>query len=191
MIMNRNWERLEKTCKLAQDNVRKLDIKHNAFYDKRAMSRKFDVGDKVLLLLPSGSSKLLFQWNGPYEVVEVVDVMNCKINVKGVFNNYPANMLKLYVERPNVTSYLSAAIDARCNVKSKDHRDTAVRRETVHMVTSSDVTCGDVSRGDVTSVKVSPSQSSINAHDEELTAEATDPVRSVTPSWGYVKLTLN
>ena len=38
-------ERLEKTCKLAQDNVRKLDIKQNAFYDKRARSRKFDVGD--------------------------------------------------------------------------------------------------------------------------------------------------
>ena len=33
-------ERLEKTCKLAQDNVRKLDIKQNAFYDKRARSRK-------------------------------------------------------------------------------------------------------------------------------------------------------
>ena len=39
--------------KLAQDNVRKLDIKQNAFYDKRARSRKIDVGDKVLLLLPS------------------------------------------------------------------------------------------------------------------------------------------
>ena len=38
-------EHLEKTCKLAQDNVRKLDIQQNAFYDKRARSRKFDVGD--------------------------------------------------------------------------------------------------------------------------------------------------
>ena len=37
--------RLQKTCKLAQDNVRKLDIKQNVFYDKRARSRKFDVGD--------------------------------------------------------------------------------------------------------------------------------------------------
>ena len=53
--------RLEKTCKLAQDNVRKLDIKQNLFYDKRARSRKFDVGDKVLLLLPSESNKLLIQ----------------------------------------------------------------------------------------------------------------------------------
>ena len=69
-------EHLEKTCKLAQDNVRKLDIKQNAFYDKRARSRKFDVGDKVLLLLPSESNKVLLQWDGPYEVLEVVSVMN-------------------------------------------------------------------------------------------------------------------
>ena len=121
-------ERLEKTCKLAQDNVRKLDIKQNAFYDKRARSRKFDVGDKVLLLLPSESNKVLLQWNGPYEVLEVVNAMNYKINVKGVVNTYPASMLKLYVERQNVTSYRSAAIDAHCNVKSKDHRDPTVHR---------------------------------------------------------------
>ena len=79
----------------------------------------------------------------------------------------------MYVERQNVPSNRSAAIDARCNVKSKDHRDPAVRRETVDKVTSSDVTCGDISRGDITSVKVSPSRVSISGHDEELRAEAT------------------
>ena len=183
-------ERLEKTCKLAQDNVRKLDIKQNAFYDKRARSRKFDVGDKVLLLLPSESNKVLLQWNGPYEVLEVVNAMNYKINVKGVVNTYPANMLKLYVERQNVTSYRSAAIDAHCNVKSKDHSDPTVQRVQsviVDTVTSNNVTCGDVTHGDVTSVKDSPSQVSISERDEELRAEATDPVRSVTPSRGNVK----
>ena len=183
-------ERLEKTCKLAQDNVRKLDIKQNAFYDKRARSRKFDVGDKVLLLLPSESNKVLLQWNGPYEVLEVANTMNYKINVKGVVNTYPANMLKLYVERQNVTSYHSAAIDAHCNVKSKDHSDPTVQRVQsviVDTVTSNNVTCGDVTHGDVTSVKDSPSQVSISERDEELRAEATDPIRSVTPSRGKVK----
>ena len=180
-------ERLEKTCKLAQDNVRKLDIKQNAFYDTRTRSRKFDVRDKVLLLLPSESNKVLLQWNGPYEVLEVVNVMNYKINVKGVVNTYPANMLKLYVERQNVTSYRSAAIDAHCNVKSKDHRDPTVHRVIVDTVTSNNVTCGDVTHVDVTSVKDSPSQVSNSERDEELRAEATDPVRSVTPSRGNVK----
>ena len=180
-------ERLEKTCKLALDNVRKLDIKQNAFYDKRSRSRKFDVGDKVLLLLPSESNKVLLQWNGPYEVLEVVNVMNYKINVKGVGNTYPANMLKLYVERQNVTSYRSVAIDAHCNVESKDHRDPTVHRVIVDTVTSNDVTCGDVTHGDITSVKDSPSQVSISERDEELRAEATELVRSVTPSSGNVK----
>ena len=180
-------ERLEKTCKLAQDNVRKLDIKQNAFYDKRARSCKFDVGDKVLLLLPSESNKVLLQWNGPYEVLEVVNMMNYKINVKGVVNTYPANMLKLYVECQNVTSYRSAVIDAHCNVKSKDHNDPTVQRVIVDTVTSNDVRCGDVTHGDVTSVKDSPSQVSISERDEELRAEATGPVRSVMPSRGNVK----
>ena len=171
-------ERLEKTCKLAQDNVRQLDIKQNAFYDKRARSRKFDVGDKVLLLLLSESNKVLFQWNGPYKVLEVVNVMNYKINVKGVFNTYPANMLKLYIERQNVTSYRSAAIDVHSNVKSKYQRDPTVQRVIVDTVTSYNVhvRCRDVTHGDVTSVKDSPSQVSISERDEELRAEATDPV---------------
>ena len=182
-------ERLEKTCKLAHNNVRKLDIKQNALYDKRARTRKFDVGDKVLMLLPGDSNKVLLQWDGPYEVLEVVNVMNCKINAKGVVNTYPANMLKLYVERQNVKSYRSAIIDAHCNVKFKDHRYPTVHRVIVDTITSNNVTCGDVTHGDVTSVKDSPSQVSISERDEELRAEATDPVRSVMPIRGNVKLT--
>ena len=73
------------------------------------------------------------------------------------------------------------------NVKSKDHRDPTVQRVIVDTVTSNDVRCGDVTNVDVTSVKDSPSQVSISERDEELRAEATDPVRSVTPSRGNVK----
>ena len=120
---------------------------------------------KVLLLFPSESNKILFQWNGPYEVLEVVNAMNFKINVKGVVNTYPANMLKLYVERQNVTSYRSAVIDAHCNVKSKDHNDPTVQRVIVDTVTSNDVRCGDVTHVDITSVKAIPSQVSISERD--------------------------
>ena len=57
----------------------------------------------------------------------------------------------------------------------------------VDTFTSNDVRCGDVTHGDVTSVKYSPSQASISERDEELRAESTDPVRSVTPSRSNVK----
>ena len=69
---------------------------------------------------------MLLQWNGLYEVLEVVNVMNYKINVKVIVNTHPANMLKLYIECQNVTSYRSAAIDTI--VKSKDQRDPTVHR---------------------------------------------------------------
>ena len=114
-------------------------------------------------------------------------MMNYKINSKGVVNTYLANTLKLYVERQNVTSYRSVSIDAHCNVKSKDHRDPTVHRVIVDKITSNNVTCEDVTHGDVTSVKDSPSQVSISERDEELRAEATDLVRSDTPSRGNVK----
>ena len=53
-----------------------MQIKQKAYYDRRARSRKFDVGDKVLLLLPTDSNKLLLQWKGPYEFVEMVNRMD-------------------------------------------------------------------------------------------------------------------
>ena len=62
-------------------------------------------------------------------------MMSYNVNVKGVVNIYTANMLKQYVERQNVTSYRSAAIDAHCNVKSKDQRDPSVQRVIVYTIT--------------------------------------------------------
>ena len=67
-------ERLEQTCKLARQNLDRGQIKQKTYYDKRARSRKFDVGDKVLLVLPIESNKLLLQWKGPYELVEVPSI---------------------------------------------------------------------------------------------------------------------
>ena len=69
-------ERLEQTCKLARESLEKVQIKQKTYYDKRARSHKFDVGDKVLLLLPTESNKLLLQWKGPYEIVEVLNRMD-------------------------------------------------------------------------------------------------------------------
>ena len=47
-----------------------VQFKQKIYYDQRARSFKFDVGDKVLLLLPTDSNKLYLQWKGPYEMDE-------------------------------------------------------------------------------------------------------------------------
>ena len=77
-------DRLQQTCLLAHENLKRVQVKQKAYYDRRARSRKFDVGDKVLLLLPTDSNKLLLLWKGPYKVVEVVNRMDYKIDVNGV-----------------------------------------------------------------------------------------------------------
>ena len=108
-------ERLEQTCQLARDNLKKVQFKQKT-NDKRARSRKFDVGDKVLLLLPTESNKLLLQWKGPYEVVEIVNRMDYKVDVDGVVGTYHANMLKQYVERKTVTSHCLLSAEANVTV---------------------------------------------------------------------------
>lgn len=84
---------------------KKVQIKQKRYYDKRARSRKFDVGDKVLLLLPTDSNKLLLQWKGPYEIVELVNRKDYKVDINGVVSTYHHNMLKQYVERQNMLSH--------------------------------------------------------------------------------------
>lgn len=57
------------------------------------------MGHKVLVLLPTDLNKLLLQWKGPFEVTEVVNAHDYKVNVKGVAKVYHANLLKQYAER--------------------------------------------------------------------------------------------
>ena len=113
-------ERLEQTCKLARENLEKVQIKPITYYDKRARSRKFDVGDKILLLLPTESNELLLQWKGPYEIVEVINRMDYKVDVNGVVNPYRANMLKLYVKRQTVASHCLMSAEATASVNEDD-----------------------------------------------------------------------
>ena len=110
---------MEQTCQLARDNLKKVQFKQKNYYDKRARSRKFDVGDKVLLLLPTESNKLLLQWKGPYEVVEIFNRMDYKV---GIVGTYHANMLKQYVERKTVTSH--CLLSAEANVTVDEETDT-------------------------------------------------------------------
>lgn len=58
-----------------------------------------------MLLLPKDSNQLLLQWKGPlllqlkgpYEIAEVVNRIDYKIDVNGMVNMYHANMLNQYV----------------------------------------------------------------------------------------------
>ena len=63
---------------------------------------------------------MLLQWKGPYEVVEVVNRMDYKIDVNGVVSTYHANMLKQYVECLNELSHCLLSAEA---IESFDDAD--------------------------------------------------------------------
>ena len=57
-------ERLKETGSMAQEMLEKASGKHKFHYDKKSKPRSLDIGDKVLVLLPTNNNKLLLQWKG-------------------------------------------------------------------------------------------------------------------------------
>ena len=54
-------ERLEDTLRLAEEQLKLLQAKQKCYYHKRTAVRCFQPGDKVLVLLPTDTNKLLLQ----------------------------------------------------------------------------------------------------------------------------------
>ena len=96
--------RLEDTCKIAQENLEKSKAVYKKYYDRKTKEREFSEGDKNLLLLPSSNSKLTMQWRGPYNIVSRVGTCNYRINLDGKEKTFHANMMKLYVTRQGQVS---------------------------------------------------------------------------------------
>ena len=54
--------------KLAQAELEKNQGRNKNLYNRKAKKRSFQVGDKVLVLLPTDQNKLFMQWKGPFEI---------------------------------------------------------------------------------------------------------------------------
>ena len=92
-------ERPENTLKLLEDQLKLSQAKQNCYYDERTNVRRVPPGDKVLVLLPTDTNKLLLQWKGPYDVTRVVGLNDYKALMKGKEKTLHANLLKKYVVR--------------------------------------------------------------------------------------------
>ena len=107
-------ERLESTCQLARENLEKASKRYKTSYNLKAKCRNMQVGDKVLVLLPTDNNKLLLQWRGPYKILKKLNRVDYRVEVNGKAKTYHANLLKLYVERKeanptDVVSFVSGA----------------------------------------------------------------------------------
>ena len=86
--------------KIAQEELLKSRKKNKTLCDRRDKRREFQEGDKILLLLPTDTNKLLMLWKGPYEIMSICRKgNNYRIEVNRKVKTFHANMVKKYIER--------------------------------------------------------------------------------------------
>ena len=105
-------ERLSETWELAQKSLSETAQKYKRYYDVKSKPRKLKIGQKVLILLPSEHNKLLIQWKGPFEVVDVKRENDYLIDVNGSKRLFHINLLKQYFDREQPESHLAGCFDS-------------------------------------------------------------------------------
>ncbi|KAK3740277.1 hypothetical protein QZH41_000196 [Actinostola sp. cb2023] len=60
-------------AKNVAENLKASQAKQKRLYDRKSSTRRFEEGDKVLVLLPTPGSKLETKWHGPYVITKVKD----------------------------------------------------------------------------------------------------------------------
>ena len=97
----------EKLSRMHELAKQKAQAKQKQWYDRNAREREFAVGDYVLVLLPTESSKLLAQWQGPYVVSKRIGQVNYGVimnNRRRSYRVFHVNMLRKW-NLPSGTSF--------------------------------------------------------------------------------------
>ena len=64
--------KLHSLGQISRENLLQAQERQQRLYNSGSKLRQFSQGDKVLVLLPSSSSKLLAKWQGPFVVTRRV-----------------------------------------------------------------------------------------------------------------------
>ena len=76
-------EKLAKMSQLVGENAARAKAQQKKLYDQNAHSREFHPGEQVLVLLPTFTSKLLAQCQGPYQIVRCIGAVNYEVDILG------------------------------------------------------------------------------------------------------------
>ena len=108
----RNDSVLSYILKTRESLVKMSDIAHRlesiskkrqkVYYDRNACKRTVKPGQKVSILLPTVSNKLLAEWNGPFGIAEQISPVDYSIQTgKRSKKLFHINMLKEWIDRPD------------------------------------------------------------------------------------------
>ena len=96
-------DRLFRAGQMAKRNLQESQSKMKVWYDRKAKSRCFEPGDRVLVLFPVVGNPLQAKYTGPYKVVKKISDTNYLVKTPGRRKETQVchiNMLKAYHEKP-------------------------------------------------------------------------------------------
>ena len=96
-------DRLFRAGQMAKRNLQESQSKIKVWYDRKAKSRCFEPGDRVLVLFPVVGNPLQAKYSGPYKVVKKISDTNYLVKTPGRRKETQVchiNMLKAYHEKP-------------------------------------------------------------------------------------------
>ena len=96
-------DRLFRAGQIAKRNLQESQSKMKVWYDRKAKSRCFEPGDRVLVLFPVVGNLLQAKYSGPYKVVKKISDTNYLVKTPDRCKETQVchiNMLKAYHEKP-------------------------------------------------------------------------------------------
>ncbi|XP_026116332.1 uncharacterized protein LOC113094960 [Carassius auratus] len=93
-------ERIERVMPLVREHLAESQRAQKRLYDRPAQPREFQPGDRVLVLVPTATSKFLASWQGPYTIIEKVGPVTYRVRQVGRRKEqqiYHINLLKRWV----------------------------------------------------------------------------------------------
>ncbi len=128
-------ERFERVMPLVREQLAKAQEAQHRNYDRAAQPREFQVGDYVLMLVPSSACKFLAKWQGPYVVTEKLGPVTYRVRQPGRRKEtqvYHINLLKRWVGTGPQLVALATSTPVVVDISS--HLSAAQKTELLHLV---------------------------------------------------------
>ena len=127
--------KLEQTCALARENLKKASVRHAKYYNKKTRARFLREGDKVLVLIPRKKNALQLAWAGPYQVTEVINQFDYRIQMGRKTRVFHINLLKLYFCREPVDKTSAGEVP----IETQDDPEEDTEETHINLVIEEDI----------------------------------------------------
>ncbi|GFS58456.1 retrovirus-related Pol polyprotein from transposon opus [Trichonephila clavipes] len=99
-VSGRLNRKAKKAHEIAAETAEATQNNYASYYNLRSREKQFKVGDKVLVLLPSSTHKLMKTWIGPATIIEITRPYSAKVELDdGGIRELHFNKLRPYIAR--------------------------------------------------------------------------------------------